>query len=180
MQTMTLASYGLGLELCFFVNAVAGLWGGLYRRIVKRQEVMAKGKAAADRVLATENYESIAVEKLGKCLRHGVALRQGLWFAARFSGGIFASLLYLGSVHILDVPIPDVTLLAPLVPHWSVVELAFAYLSPLLVAAMAVTCLLYELRAKGQLGALEERVRSLTTTGREYEIVLDAVDSDED
>ena len=171
-----LADYGLALELCFLVNAVFSLWGGLYRSIVKRQQALADGVAIVDSILASERYETIAVGKLNKTLRNGIWLRQFFWYAARSVGGTVAVCIYIGSIHILDDPLACNSYLAWAAPHWHLVELACAYLSSSLVGAMAAISVVYETKAKIQLKPLKAVVAEREAPTYMYEGFLDLLD----
>ena len=159
---MTIGSYGIGLELCFFVNAVFTLWGGLYRRIAKRQEVLSEGAAAMDRILSQEQYESIAIKKLHRTINCGIRFRRMLWLTARVAGAVASTAIYVASVSFADVKLPDVIVIGDcIVANWSLVEALTAYLSPGLVIAMAGISIGYEWNANAQLNALQEAADKL-------------------
>ena len=161
---MTLGSYGIGLELCFLVNAVFTLWGGLYRNIVMRQEVLSGGAASLDRVLAHENHETIAFRKLRKTIDNGVLIRQVLWYAARGAGMLASTVIYVAAVSFADVQLPDAIAIGnEIVVGWPLVEALFAYLSPSLVIVMAGVSLIFERRAKSQLDELHLAADELET-----------------
>ena len=161
---MTLDSYGIGLELCFLVNAVFTLWGGLYRNIVKRQEVLSGGAASLDRVLAHENHETIAFRKLRKTIDNGILIRKVFWLAARGAGMLASTVIYVASVSFADVQLPDAIVICnKIVMGWSLVEALFAYLSPGLVIVMAGISLFFEKRAKSQLDELHVAADELET-----------------
>ena len=137
------------------MNAVFTLWGGLYRSIVKRQEILSDGAATVDSILAGEQYETIAVRKLRKTIDHGILIRQVFWFAARGAGAVASTAIYVASVSFANVPLPAaIVIIDMIVADWSLVEGLFAYLSPGLVLAMAGISIAFEWRAKSQLDEL--------------------------
>ena len=140
----------MGLELCFIVNAVFTLWGGLYRRIVERQRVLSRNAEALDLILSGENYETIAVHKLHGTIRWGIRVRNTFWYSARGVGAVVCTTIYVASVSFAHVELPADA-------NWLVwLERAFAYLAPALVVLMAASSLVYEHVAKRRLSQIED------------------------
>ena len=155
---MTLDSYGAGLELCFAVNAVFTVWGGLYKGIVRRQEALLVGAAAVDRVLAAEqSIETIAVRNLRRSIQIGGRARQVLWWLARFAGAVFATAIYVGAVCYADAKLPnEVTVCGFSLASWSTVEMLVAYASPGLVLLMVLVSFIANCSASCQLKQLQD------------------------